>query len=90
MKLGNETPVDNEEYRKTLADAREKYSLPESPAMATIEIDRTDSGGKPRAKREHQERVAPKGHVSMTHYGLVHAPVKMKHAMKIPEAKKGH
>ena len=88
MKLGVVAPEDNDEYRKLIADALEKYSLSESPAMATKEIGREGSGGKLHAKRKHEERVAPKGHVSMEHYGLVHAPVKMKQAMKIPEAKK--
>lgn len=88
LRLGNEAPADDEEYKKTFADAREKHSFPESPAKATKEIGRTTRRGKPHAKRRHQERVAPKGCVSMTHYGLVHAPVTMKKAMKIPDAKK--
>ena len=87
--LGNpEIEADDAEYNKILSDARAKYSLPDSPAMPVMVQGCVGSGGKTSAQRPHEEKISEKGKSSMCHYGLVHAPIPIKKAMNIPEAKK--
>ena len=64
-----------------------------APAMPCTHLDNATPGvarlGKPDAmsnKRRHQHPTTAKGCASEFHYGLVHAPVSTREAMKIPEA----
>ena len=48
--------------------------------------------GRPTAKsrrqgRQHQDRISPKGYASETYFGLVHTPIPLKKALKIPKAR---
>ena len=37
--------------------------------------------------RKHDEHIAPKGYISETHFAMVHTPVNLQKAMRIPKAK---
>ena len=61
---------------------KEKLAPPQAPAMSVI-----GRQGKPCA-RDHQDRIGDIGVCSEEFYALIHAPIKMDKAMKIPDAKK--
>ena len=85
-----------------MAEARNRYTLPDAPAMPCVELglNAKVSGGRPQAKKQreapgkghfgerpHQERIAPKGRCTINEYGLIHQLIPMKTAMTIPKAR---
>lgn len=76
-----------DDYHRILADAKCKYSLVEAPAMPTVQF-AAPGQGEPCAekKRQHQDKIPDKG-CSEDFYALVHTPINMSKALRIPKAK---
>jgi hypothetical protein len=99
MKKGEHIPEEElEKYHSVLAKLKALLAPPPVPAMPILGQALSISaeghfsehaGGDPSPgnKRRHQDKIATKGHSAET-YALVHAPISMKKAMKIPKAKK--
>ena len=77
--------VEEEDYHKTLAETRDKLSIPEAPAMPLVQQANASMHGETRST-QHQEKVAPIGFVSDEWFALVHTPVK--NWQNVPEARK--
>ncbi len=86
-----------DKYHSVLSKLKALLAPPPVPAMpilgqallATDEGDLSEQAGgdsSPGNKRRHQDKIAAKGQSTETH-ALVHAPISMKKAMKIPKAK---
>ena len=82
----SEIPAEEvEDYKKTMSEARARYSLPPAPAMPCVSYAlncKVRSGKQfPAAmpgkgsQREHQDQLAPKGNVSEEWFALVHTPI---------------
>ena len=88
-------PADDEEYVKIINDARLRLAPHEAPAMPCLSLGCYAGGdpsfnarGEKSHRRLHQDHTAPKGHASMNQFALVHTPIQIGKAMRIPEAKK--
>ena len=76
-----------DEYTKTLARAALKHSIPPAPAMPTVAYaTNVQSEGKP-LPRKHQPQIAEAGFVSDEWFAMVHTPVPISKALKMPKAK---
>ena len=89
-----EVPADDKDYYKILADAKEKLNDLPAPAMPLIEkamtAERQSSNGKPlhnESMRKHMDHFSQSAYDNIKEYGLIHTPVSIKKANKIPAAK---
>ena len=82
-------PDEDKDYTKILADAQQKFGSPPVPAMPLISHGTALlSQGQPCAKREHQDHIAMSSYCSNEWYAMVHTPVPITKAYKIPDARK--
>ena len=88
-----EIPDDDKDYLKIVSELRAKLSIPAAPAMPLFQTAMASLGAKgdllPQssgAQRQHQDKVADKG-PSLDWFGLVHTPVPIPKALKIPDAR---
>ncbi len=89
-----EIPDNDTEYLKIVSDLRVKLSGPAAPAMPLLQTVMASSLGakgdllpKDRgAGRQHQDKVADKG-PSLDWFGLVHTPIPIPKALKVPAAR---
>ena len=79
------------EYEEIMKEAREQYSIPPAPAMPVIS--QYGAVGKPPhaailsgSQRPHEESQETAGVASHRYFALVHSPVNITEAMKIPAA----
>ena len=89
--LGKFTEIPDEEledYKASLKRARKTYGLPPAPAMPVVPFACLASNGRPLAEhRPHEEHEGDVGFCSAEWYALVHTPIPMQKALKIPNAK---
>jgi len=88
---------DMEEFKKTVAEAKRLLAIPEAPAMPVVHqgsiataggnSTRSKAGGNATQMSVHAEHIAEKGIIGETHWAMVHTPIPMPKAMKIPKAK---
>jgi len=82
--------MDDQDYIRCMAEARQKYELKEVPGMPIVEIPPSGlSNGRPlaAAQKIHVDHTAPKGYNSFEKYCMIHIPISIKEAMNIPKAK---
>ena len=88
---------EEEDFNKLLANAKEQFSIPQAPAMpiTSYAMLLKEGEGKPSAKtsargnpqRQHQDKIAAAGYVSESYWAMVHTPIPLPKAMKIPKAR---
>jgi hypothetical protein len=82
-------PERTDEFNQLIKTLRQQYALPPAPAMPCLSHAVIAKNGRPMVDfREHEEHFADVGSVSPEWLAMVHTPVKMEKAMRIPEAKK--
>ena len=82
--------IKDEEYDAVMKAAKEKLKVPDAPAMPLVlnALSAVSNHGKHRKNHiKHQDHIAAAGTVSPHYYALVHTPVPIPKAMKIPAAK---
>ena len=94
--------ADVDEFWKSIEEARAKYEVPYAPAMPVIgntflfhSSIKEEDGDEPESEderpsltREHQDHFACPGTVSPEYFALIHTPLSIGDAMRIPDAKK--
>ena len=88
-------PAEDEEYVRIINDARLRLAPHEAPAMPCLPLGCYAGGdpsfsarGEKSHRRPHQDHTAPKGYASVIQFALVHTPIQIGKAMRIPDAKK--
>ena len=82
-------PDEDKDYFKMMSDAGAKHAPSAVPAMPLGSHGTAlNCQGKPCAQREHQDHIAMSGYCSEEWFALVHTPIPLKKAYKIPNAKK--
>ena len=97
-------PEEDEEFIKIVNDARLRLAPHEAPAMPCLPLGCNagyidlaggdpcfDARGGKRDKsnrRQHTDHTAPKGYASVEQFALVHTPIQIGKAMRIPDARK--
>ena len=79
--------IKDEEYDAVMKAAKEKLKVPDAPAMPLLlnALSAVSNHGKHRKNHiKHQDHIAAAGTVSPHYYALVHTPVPIPKAMKIP------
>ena len=87
-------PGDLEEYTTAMQYARERYGRKDAPLMPCFSPSGQDpllcpvisAGGD--SKQNHNDNVAPFGNTSSEYFALVHTPISLQEAAKIPAAMK--
>ena len=77
---------DLEHYHKAISDARKLFDLPPAPAMPVVQSACTTCEGLPVA-RDHQDKIVSIGYASSDWFALIHAPIPIHDATRIPKAK---
>ena len=78
-----------DDYIKIMARLKHKLMAPDAPAMPLLALNAATGLGRPCAGgREHQDNIGMAGYVSDEWFALIHTPVPMAKALKIPDAKK--
>jgi hypothetical protein len=86
--------VEMEEDSRLLTDTRQRYSVPPAPVMPVTSMANTSqqaagdcgkAGGDSCSK--HNDNIAMTGYASDHWFGLVHTPVSVQDAMRIPEGR---
>ena len=94
--------ADVDEFWKSIEEARAKYEIPYAPAMPVVgktflfqssiqeegEDEPESEDEKPSVTREHQDHFACPGTVTPEYFALIHTPLSIGDAMRIPDAKK--
>ena len=89
-------PEEVEEYNRAVAEAIEIYKVPPAPAMPVQQSFFDDPEGLVPSngshamvvrERNHEDSEAQAGYASDTYFALVHTPVDISKAMKIPKAR---
>ena len=89
---------DDGAYADILAQAKASCAHPGTPAMPLTRITGNaiatacpstaqSTAGYPQPQRTHDEHISPPGYVSPEWFAMVHTPVPMTKAMKLPAAK---
>ena len=81
-------PDDDTEYEDIIAKARQELGVPD-PAVPAITCLNAIAGGDPtrKSRRKHQDKIMSAGTVTEEFWGMVHTPIDISKAMKIPDAK---
>jgi len=74
-----------DDFNRIVADAKEKLAIPPAPAMPVVAY---ANAAIPMSSRQHQDKVLSVSEVHEEHYAMVHQPIPISKAMKIPAAKK--
>ena len=81
-------PVDLDEYERVVKEATHKYSVPSAPQMPILPQAAPALDGRFAATQDkHHENLAVAGHVSGAWYAMVHKPITIREALRIPNAK---
>ena len=75
----------DEEAAFDTINAKADYGFPDAPVMPVVSAETSTSAGN--CRREHQDDIAPAGYVSSEWFAVVHTPVPIPQALKIPKAR---
>ena len=81
-------PKKRSSFQITEAKSCESNKIPKTKHACIVEAhESTRKRLEPSLPKDHEDRIASKGYISVTHYNLVHKLIPMPQAMKIPDAK---
>ena len=81
-------PADLDDYNRVVREATAKYSIPSAPQMPILPLACPSVEGYcPPSPTKHHENLAVAGHVSGEFYAMVHKPISIRDALRIPNAK---